>query len=111
MKQEKSLNTSPYSKARTNQVSNRAIQKLIQTLCRPNANIPKILKNTSFHTLLLSDTSIMKKILNDLGNRKKKKVALSVWKWMKDAAMERNVEYYNAMISGKLERTFFLSTR
>ena len=75
---------------------NHQIQKITKILCHPNSNVSKILSEAHIQSEKAYTT-----ILSKLAKRKKKNVAISVWKWLKNAGLHRNVVHFNAMINGR----------
>lgn len=67
--------------------------RLVDTLCRPGCNVTAALDDSN------ATGKALTAILSNLARRRKLGVALSVWQWMDQRKIEKNVFHYNALIS------------
>jgi pentatricopeptide repeat protein len=74
--------------------------RLVDNLCRPGCNLVEALDeaNASFSASFQSGKAVTA-ILSNLARRRKIGVALSVWQWMDQRKIEKNVFHYNSFIS------------
>jgi pentatricopeptide repeat protein len=74
--------------------------RLVDNLCRPGCNLVEALDeaNTTFSASFQSGKALTA-ILSNLARRRKMGIALSVWQWMDQRKIEKNVFHYNSLIS------------
>ena len=74
--------------------------KLVDVLCRPGCNLSMTLDRAKeeFLTTFQSGKALTA-ILSNLARRRKMGIALSVWQWMDERRIDKNVYHYNSLIS------------
>lgn len=74
--------------------------RLVDVLCRPGCNLMEVLDcaKEEYFTSFASGKALTA-ILSNLARRRKMGIALSVWQWMDQRGIEKNVYHYNSLIS------------
>ena len=74
--------------------------KLVDVLCRPGCNLSITLDRAKedFLPSFMSGKALTA-ILSNLARRRKMGIALSVWQWMDERHIDKNVYHYNSIIS------------
>ena len=74
--------------------------RLVDALCRPGCDLPRTLDRDK-HDFAASFQSgkAVTAVLSNLARRRKMGIALSVWQWMDERNIEKNVFHFNSLIS------------
>ena len=74
--------------------------RMVDTLCRPNCDLTVALDRAKndFAASFQSGKAFTA-IISNLARRRKMGIALSVWQWMEERNIEKNVFHYNSLIS------------